>query len=190
MKRPLLFVSIMLAIMVITGTPVPSRAQEITGPEARMVNGDIYVSFSMKLDEKRLQEIRDGMDKELKFYVDLFRVWNVWPDEFVVGKLITKTLKSDPIKGEYVGTSFDGSTFIQKRFKSCDSMFAWTFIFKDLKLTNTRELPPGMYFVRITVESKIRKLPPVIGPFMIFISENEFKIKKDSASFAAGEGGK
>jgi hypothetical protein len=190
MKRAFFFVFVMLSIMFTTAISVPSEAQEIAGPEVRMVNGDIYVSFLMKLDEKRLQEIRDGMDKELKFYVDLFRVWNVWPDEFVAGKLITKTLKSDPIKGEYVGTSFDGSTFIQKRFKSCESMLAWTLIFRDLKLMNTRELPGGMYFVRITAESKIRKLPPVIGQFMIFISENEFKIRKDSASFAIGDGGR
>ncbi len=183
MKRALLFVFIML----VSAVPVPSEAQEIVGPEVRMVNGDIFVSFSLKLDEKRLQEIRDGLDKEMKFYIDLFKVWNFWPDEFIVGKSFTKTLKSDPIKGEYVGTSFDGSTFIQKRFKSCDSMLAWTFIFRNLKLTNTRDLQSGVYFVRITAESKIRKLPPVI---VIIIPENEFRIKKDSASFSIGDPGR
>jgi hypothetical protein len=46
-----------------------------------------------------------------------------------------------------------------------------------------RELEPGQYFVRVTVESKIRKLPPVIGYLFIFVSENEFKIVRDSALF-------
>jgi hypothetical protein len=180
MKRAILLVFIIVAMCV----SVPSEAQEITGPEVKLVNNDIYVTFSLKLKDERVQEIRDGLDKDLKFYVDLFRVWNVWPDEFILGKVFTKTIKSDPIKKEYVATSFDGSTFIQKRFRTFESMLGWTFGFRDLKLANTRELEKGRYFVRITIESKIRKLPPFIGQVMFFVSENEFKIKKDSPAFA------
>ena len=65
-------------------------------------------------------------------------------------------------------------------------MVKWALSINDLKLANIRELEPGVYFVRVTVESKIRKLPPVIGYFMIFSAENEFKIKKDSFTFSAG----
>jgi hypothetical protein len=180
MNRAILFVLIILLLIV----SVPSEAQEISGPEVRVVKNDIYVTFSLKLDDERVQEIRNGLDKNLKFYVDLFRVWNVWPDEFVLGKVFAKTLKSDPIKKEYVATSFDGSTLIQKKFRTFESMLAWTLGFSDVRLANTRELQTGQYFVRITVESKIRKLPPVIGQFMFFVSENEFKIKKDSPVFA------
>jgi hypothetical protein len=53
----------------------------------------------------------------------------------------------------------------------------------ELKLTNIRELDPGEYFVKITVDSKIRKLPPVIGYILFFVSENEFSISKDSQRF-------
>jgi hypothetical protein len=180
MKRTILLVLIVVAMCI----PVSSEAQEITGLQVRLVNNDIYVTFSLKLSNERVQDIRDGLDKNLKFYVDLFKIWNVWPDEFILGKLFVKTIKSDPIKKEYVATSFDGSTFIQKRFRTFESMLDWTFDFRDLKLANTRELEKGRYFVRITVESKVRQLPPVIGQFMFFVSENEFKIKKDSPAFA------
>lgn len=163
--------------------PASTEGQEISGPEVKLNARDIYVTFALKLDAKNIEEIKEGIDKELKYYIDLFKVWKIWPDEFVLGKFFTRALKSDPIKEEYVATSFDGSTLIQRRFRSFDSMLAWTFSVKDLKLTNIRELEPGQYFVRITVESKIRKLPPVIGYFLIFLPENEFKIKKDSAFF-------
>jgi hypothetical protein len=123
------------------------------------------------------------VDKELKFYVDLFRVWRAWPDEFVLGKSYTRTVKVDPIKKEFIATSNDGTLLVEKRFKSFESMLAWTVSFRDLKLTNIRELDPGQYFVRITVESKIRKLPPVIGYLFIFISENEFRLVRDSVHF-------
>jgi hypothetical protein len=102
----------------------------------------------------------------------------------VLGKTYTRTLKADPIKKEYVATSLDGNTLIERRFKSFESMINWALSVKDMKLTNVREIESGQYFVKITIESKIRKLPPVIGYLFIFVSENEFKIVKDSGFFA------
>jgi hypothetical protein len=158
-----------------------SAAEQIAGPDLKLHDGDIYVTTSLSLDENHLQELSNGITKELKFYIDLFRVWEMWPDEFVLGKFFIRTLKSDPVKMEYTATSSDGSTLIQKRFKTFGSMVKWALSVDNLKLADTKELEPGKYFVRVTVESKIRKLPPVIGYFMIFLPENEFKIKKDSA---------
>ena len=103
-------------------SPVLSEGQVIAGPEVRLANNDIYVSFSLNLEDKNLEEIRRGIDKELKIYIDLFKVWKVWPDEFVLGKTYTRTLKADPIKKEYVSTSLDGNTLIERRFKSFESM--------------------------------------------------------------------
>jgi hypothetical protein len=168
------------AIILFFFVPAPAGGQEISGPDVRLQNSEIHVSFSLVLAPKQVREIREGIDKELKLYVDLFRIWNVWPDEFVLGKVYTRKLKADPIRKEYVATSNDGSVIIERRFRSFDSMLAWTLSVKDLKLTNIRELEPGRYFVRITAESKIRKLPPVIGQFILFLSENEFKVSKDS----------
>ncbi|MDP2754805.1 MAG: DUF4390 domain-containing protein [Nitrospirota bacterium] len=163
-----------------------SSSAEITGPEVKLQDNEIYVTTALSLDENHIQELRNGIAKEFRFYIDIFRLWKMWPDEFVLGKLFVRTLKCDPVKTEYLSTSSDGSTLIEKRFKSFESMVRWAVSINDLKLVNTRELEPGVYFVRVTVESKIRKLPPVIGYFMIFLSENEFKIKKDSSPFNIG----
>lgn len=164
--------------------PSVSGGQVIVGPDVKLANNDIYVTFSLGLEDKNLQEIKRGIDKELRLYINLFRVWKVWPDEFVLGKTYTRTLKADPIKKEYVSTSSDGSTLTERRFKSFESMINWAQSVKDLKLTSTREIDPGEYFIQITTESKIRKLPPVIGYFFIFLSENEFKITKNSGIFS------
>jgi hypothetical protein len=160
-----------------------SEAQVITGPEVKNVNNDIYVSFTLNLEDKNLQEIKRGIDKELKMNIDLFRIWKIWPDEFVLGKMNIRTLKADPVKKEYVSTSLDGNTLIEKRFKSFESMISWALSVRDMKLTNIREMDPGEYFVRVTIESKIRKLPPVIGYLFIFLSENEFRLVKNSGVF-------
>lgn len=178
-----------LLLLIAVFCPCASESQTVAAPEVKLVNNDLSVSFSLSLQDKSLEAIRGGLDKELKFYVDLFRIWKIWPDEFVLGKAYVKTLKVDPIKKEYVATSSDGSLLIEKRFKSFESMMEWVVVFRDLKLANIRELEPGRYFVRITVESKIRKLPPVIGYLLIFVSENEFRIMKDSTVFTL-EGGR
>jgi len=176
-----LYIIFFLLIMLIF--PVLSEAQVITGPEVKIVNNDIYVSFSLNLEDKNLQEIKRGIDKELKLNVDLFRIWKVWPNEFVLGKMNIRTLKADPVKKEYVSTSLSGNTLIEKRFKSFESMISWALSVRDMKLTNIREIDPGQYFVRVTIESKIRKLPPVIGYLFIFLSENEFRLVKNSGVF-------
>jgi hypothetical protein len=167
-----------------------SGAAEINGPFVKIQDSDIYVTTGLTLDEKYFNEINNGATKEFRIYIDLFRVWELWPDEFVTSKYFIRTLKSDPVKMEYTSTSNDGVTLTQKRFKSLESMLKWTLSINDLRLANMRELEPGIYFIRVTAESRIRKLPPVIGYFMIFLPENEFKLKKDSSPIRAGNAGK
>jgi hypothetical protein len=179
----LLFLLVLSCLMISWAAPLSSEAQVIVGPDVKIINNEIHVSFSLTPDSRHIQEIKDGIEKEYKLDIDLFRVWRGWLDEFVLGKSFYRTLKSDPIKQEYVATSNDGSVLVEKRYRSVESMILGTLSVKDLKLTSTRELDPALYFVRITVESRIRKLPPVIGQFIIFISESEFKTKKDSGSF-------
>jgi len=165
----------------------PSRSAEILGPEVKFQDSEIYVTTTLSLDENHIQELRNGMKKEFRFYIDIFRTWKMWPDEFVIGKIFIRTLKCDPVKMEYIATSGDGSTLIEKRFKSFESMVRWAVSINNLRLANTKELEPGAYFVRITVESKIRDLPLIIRDFFFIpISENEFKIKRDSSLFNIG----
>ncbi len=99
-------------------------------------------------------------------------------------------MECDPVKSEYIATSGDGNVLIRKRFKSFEAMIKWALSIDNLRLADKKELEPGVYYVRVTVESKIRKLPPVIGYFMIFLPENEFRIKKNSPSFTIGGGQK
>jgi len=177
-----------LALFSLLLSPLTASGSEIaiSGPEARVVNSEIVVTTGLVLDSKNLDDLKNGISKEITFYVDLFRVWRVWPDEFIAGKKLVKTLWCDPIKKEYIATSFDGATLIEKRFKTFESMLNWTLGLKDLKLINVRELQPSEYFVKVTVISRLRKLPPVIGYLLFFVPERDFKVLKDSAVLTIG----
>ena len=161
-------------------------AAEIRGPEIILRNNALSVSTAIVLEDKYIQELKNGISKEFKFSLDVFRVWKMWPDEFISGKFFVRTLRCDKVKMECTATSYDGNTFIEKRFKSRESMLTWAVRIDNIKLTDLRDLEPGVYYVRVTVDSAIRKLPPVIGYFMIFLPENEFTLKKNSSFFTIG----
>ena len=101
-----------------------SEGAEIIGPEVTFQGKDIFVTTSLSLDNKPLQELNNGITKEFRFYIDIFRVWKMWPDEFISGKSFIRTVMCDPVKKEYIATSNDGTTLVQKRFKSFESMIA------------------------------------------------------------------
>ena len=175
-----------LALLSLFLAPLSAFGAEITGPYARVMNNEIMVSTGLVLDEKNIGDLKNGIAKEITFYIDLFRVWRVWPDEFIAGKKIVKTLRADFIKKEYTATTFDGVTLIEKRFKRFESMLDWTLTVKELKLINIKELQPSDYYVKVTVESRLRQFPPVIGYLLFFVPEKDFKLSKDSPLLSTG----
>jgi len=176
----------LLSLLCILCLSSPSDCAEIKKLDIKLQGTHIYVSTAVSLDEKHLEELKNGITKELHFYIDAFKVWNIWPDEFITGKLYVRTIQYDPVKTEHIATSSDGQTLIEKRFTSFESMLQWALSINELGIKIPQDPEPGAYFVRVTVVSKIRKLPPVLRDLLIFIPENEFKIKKDSPIFYIG----
>lgn len=146
-------------------------------------NNELLVTTSLTPDAKFIEDITGGITKEIIIYIDLFRVWKIWPDEFVRGKKITRVLKSDPIKREYYAYNVDSNIKTEKRFKDSDSMISWAFNISDYRLTNIKDLDTGKYFVKVTIESYIKHLPPLLGYFLFFFPEKEFSLSKNSVKF-------
>lgn len=173
------------ALFFLLHLPIDLFGSEITGPEIRLINNEVMVTTGLQLDDKIFNELKNGISKEITFYIDLFKVWNVWPDEFISGRKFVRTLKSDPIKKEHIATSFDGVTLTERRFKSIDSMIAWTLNIRDLKLTIAKDREPSDYIIKVTAEAKLIELPSVIGHLLFFVPEKDFKLSKNSPTFRA-----
>lgn len=173
-------------VFLLSFLPSMVSGAEISMPELHFANDEMFVSATLTLDEKGLADLKNGVEKEFTFYLDVYRVWNVWPDEFVTGKKIQRILTADPVRKEYVATSFDGATRLKKRFRDFDSMLNWALSIKSQQVTHLKELEPANYFVRVSVESRLRSLPPVIGYLLFFVPEKEFKVRADSPPFPVG----
>ncbi len=184
MRAASLAAFVLLAVLV----PQAARALELSDPDVTRKGGAIVVSAEARPGPREMNDLSNGVSKEMVFYVDLFRVWRAWPDEFVLGRVITRTLKCDPLRKDYTANSLDGTTLLEKKFKDCEALSAWALKVPEITLTNTAELPPDMYFVRVTVESRLRRLPPVAGFFFFFVREVEASASKDSPAFPIGSG--
>ena len=174
---------VLFSLLCLLCVPSSSHCAQINQLDIEVQENHISVSTAVSLDDKHIAELKNGIKKEIRFYIDLFKVWNIWPDEFITGKLFVRTIQYDPVKTEYIATSSNGQTIIEKRFTSLESMLQWALSIHELGITIPQDLEPGAYFIRIIVVSKIRNIPPVLRGLLIFISENEFKIEKDSSIF-------
>ncbi len=170
-------------LLTILIAPHISFAAKIIGPEFRVNEKSIEVSVSLTLDEGQIGLIRDGIPQELAFYIDLFRKWDIWPDEYVHGKRIKRIINADTIKGEFIARSFNGESHEKKRFSSFESMLEWALTIRDLPLPHNHLPVDGVYFIRVTVESHKRTLPKMIGYVLFFVNDRDFKIMRDSKSF-------
>lgn len=183
-KRKILIITIICGIcLLLISSPVTA---EITGPEVKIQDNDIIVSTGFSNIKEIETAIKTGIEKEITFTIELFRVWRLWPDEFVVLKKIQRIIKYDNLRGQYRVSSYDGTSLKERHFKDFNTLKEWVFTVKDISLANIKELEKDKYFIRVAVESKSRKLPPLIGFFMVFIPETEISMVKKSLPLTLG----
>jgi len=155
----------------------------ISGTEVKIKDSHIIVSTGILSLKEIENAIKSGVEKELIFSIELFRIWPLWPDEFVSAKKIQKLIKYDNLRDQYRASSYDGAHLRERHFRDFNTLKDWVFTVRDINLANIRKLEKGKYLVRVTVKSKSRELPPIIGFFMLFIPETEMSWTQKSQPF-------
>jgi hypothetical protein len=175
-------IGIFLSLFILSYTHI-SDALDVKEPKIQLEEKNIHVSFEFDLDPETVNAIHNGITKEIIFYIDIFRSWKIWPDKFITGRKIIRTLKSDPMKKEFTSQLFDGETLLIKRFNSFQSMMKWSLSFDHIYLANMKNEDSGKYFIKITAEARHRKIPSLISEIFFFLPAREFKISKDFGLF-------
>ncbi len=174
---------VLLIAAFLLAAPADSQAAELQGVELAFRGQDLLVTTTLVPDASFAEEMKQGLSKELLLTVEMMGIRSFVPDEYILARKVRITLKSDPIKREFAARITDGDIIQEKRFKDVESMNAWALGLRNLKITNVKELDPGTYYVKVTAESRIRKLPPLIKYLLFFIPETEFTVVRYSRAF-------
>jgi len=136
-----------------------------------------------ELPDTFLQDVQNGIKKELEYNVELMRTWKNWLDEYVEGKAIVRTIKYDVIKKQYHLTSLEGRYLYEKTAKDLEEALNWLTTLTDVRLVRIGSLQQGSYYVRVRMESRRIKLPPLFKVILFFVPEIEFSSRKSSHVF-------
>ncbi len=174
---------IMVLLMTFISSYLEAASPRIIGPDMEITDNNIMVSMSIENVAELEKTIKSGIEKEIIFTVELLRKWNFWPDDFVVSKKISRVIKFDTLREQYLASSYDGVTRYKKLFRDYTSVRNWIFAVNTVNLANLKELEPGSYYIRTVVESRSQEQLPFIGLLMIFIPEIEMSLAKESQPF-------
>ncbi len=156
-------------------------------PEVKVKNSTIQVSFSFLSNDPFLRALKEGASKEVLVYADVFRHWDILPDEFVTGNKTIVDLYSDPLKGEYIASKYDGQRSIVKRFKSVESMLQWAFKFENIKIGPMNEFEDGQYYVKIKAEAYSDTVVSLLAK-MLLIQPKDFSYEQVILKFKLSNG--
>lgn len=159
----------------------------IIGSDVNIIDNNIMVNLSISGMKELETTIKPGIEQEIVFTVELLRAWKFWPDEFVVSKRIEKTIKYDNLREQYHVSTYNGINRVEENLKDYSSIKNWIFNVDAINLANIKELEPGMYYIRIVIESKSNEHIPIIGFLIHFIPEVEMSLAKESGPFVIGE---
>ncbi|RJQ49692.1 MAG: DUF4390 domain-containing protein [Nitrospiraceae bacterium] len=158
----------------------------VIGPDIEIKENNIIVNASIAETSDLEQTIRSGVGKEIVFTIELIRVWDFWPDEFVVSKRLRKIIRYDNLRDHYRVSLRDGTTRTDIKFNDFTALKDLIFTANAVSLANIRELEPSNYYIRVIVESKSLEQLPLIGFLMHLVPEVEMSFAKESQTFAAG----
>ncbi len=135
----------------------------------------IIINAEIIPSQEFVNDFKDGLSKNILITIELFRRWPIIPDEFLNVVQIQRIMLSDPIKGEFIVKSIQGESLTEKRFKDAQEAINWAFKINSIKIVPIKTLESGSYYIKITVESNIKKLPSVLEHIIFFIPKYENK---------------
>jgi len=148
----------------------------------RMQNS-IEVTTSIIPSKEFIDDFKEGLSKNLLILIEFYRKWSIIPDEFISGVQIQRIFISDPIKEEFIVKSIEGQILREKKFKNWQDALEWGLKINPVRVVDINNLEKGKYYVKVTVESNIRKLPLVLEHILFFIPRYEKRITKESETF-------
>lgn len=179
-----IFVKVFLILIILVFFELNVGAIESIEMEIQKNNPFLMVKAHILPSLQFIEGFKNGLSKNIFILIELYRVWHFIPDEFIEGFQMQRALISDPIKDEFIIKTIQDNNISEKRFKNWQEALDLALKIEPVKITNAAKLDRGDYYVKITVESNIRKLPLILEHILFFIPTYEKKITKISEKFS------
>lgn len=176
-------VSILILLVALILWPSYAYSLESIDIEIQKNSNSLIVKARIIPSQEFVEDFKNGLSKNIFILIELYRKWSIIPDEFISGVQIQRILISDPIKDEFIVQNVEEQKLIEKRFKSWKEALDWALKIEPVKIVDIRNLERGKYYIKITVESNIKKLPAVLEHILFFIPTYDKKITKKSGNF-------
>ena len=168
------FSGVILFSFVILFIPVSVQAsgERIANLVVQIKNSDILVSANLirGFSQTTEEDIRNGIPKDLYYYILLTRHQPLWFDEEMLSKTIKYTVKYDLLKKQFVVTRRENSAVQQEILEDFVAMKRLISTINNVKITTIQALnDQDTYYVSIKAEMKAAKLPFYLDYFLFFI---------------------
>lgn len=190
-KTTLILVAL-IAFLMITPGPGYSGEEKISNLSFELLNNNnILVSANLIrwTKDNILEDLKNGVPKDLFYYILLKKRVRAWIDEEVTGKTIQHTIKYDVLKQQYlVTTQIEGKT-VDKTFNSFDEMADLISKIERVKIHTEKQLRQRhTYYISVKGVMRASKTPFYLKYIFFFIPDLELDTPwADSAPFYALE---
>lgn len=131
-----------------------------------MVSARLIGAFNNTIEE----DIKNGIPKDLFYYILLKRRQSNWIDEELLQVTIKYTIKYDILKKQYIVTSREGTRSSQRVIENYQEMADLITRVNNIKLTETDILnSKESYYVSVKAEMKATAIPLHLDYFFFFI---------------------
>jgi len=146
--------------------------ERIANLAVQIKNSDILVTANLirGFSPTTEEDLRNGIPKELFYYVLLTRRQPLWFDEEMLSKTIKCTVKYDLLKKQYVVTRRIDDAVQQEITEDFMAMKRLISTINNVKIASTNAINDrDTYYVNVKAEMKAAKLPFYLDYFLFFI---------------------
>lgn len=163
----------MLCIAILSA-PVPVQASEerIANLTIQFKNSDILVSANLirGFSQTTEEDIRNGIPKDLYYYILLTKDQPLWFDDELISKTIKYTVKYDLLKKQFMVTRRENGATQQEITEDFVAMKRLISTINNVKIASIQALNyRDTYYVSVKAEMKAAKLPFYLDYFLFFI---------------------
>ena len=175
MRHPLLHLTLLFSLLFLTGNSVLAESdQEVQFKDITITSSNTHLLLFGVIKNDKHNELEEalhsGIPMQFRFFIELFRTRENWPDEELIATEFTHTLKYDTLKEQYQLETEEQKNRTHT-YKNLDEAMQTMNDINGFKVIELKKLKPdSSYELRMKAELLEKTLPMNLHYVIPFIS--------------------